>query len=83
MFNQFGQAQDNVNVLTPPVSNGIYPVLNMSHMQLFHHFSNVTSGTLIFGPQLWKEKALPSAFKVKLAYYIPPPPSYQPDNATA
>ncbi|KAN0091720.1 hypothetical protein V8E51_017567 [Hyaloscypha variabilis] len=63
LFSQFGQAQDNVNALTAPVSNGIYPPLNMSHMQLFHHFATVTSGTLVFGRHLWEEKVLPSAFK--------------------
>jgi hypothetical protein len=59
-----GQVQDRLNILPPTLSSGTYSSLNMSHMHLFHHFSTLTSGTLILGPQLWKEKAVPTAFKV-------------------
>lgn len=40
--------------------------MNMSHMHLFHHFSTATSEAMILGPQIWKEKVVPSAFKVAL-----------------
>jgi Fungal Zn(2)-Cys(6) binuclear cluster domain len=61
---KLGKVQETPDILTPPLSNGIYPPLNMSHMHLFHHFSTVTCGTLVLGPQIWKEKIVPSAFKV-------------------
>jgi hypothetical protein len=35
-------------------------------MQLFHHFCTVTLETLVFGPQMWREKVVPDAFQVML-----------------
>lgn len=61
--NDAGQGQ-TLNFLPQHLSNGIYPSLNKSHMRLFHHFTTVTSGTLILGPQLWERKVMPTAFKV-------------------
>jgi hypothetical protein len=63
-FNKSGQVQDRLNILPPTLSNGTYLPLNMSHMHLFHHFSTLTSGTLILGLQLWREKVIPTSFKV-------------------
>ncbi|PMD37807.1 hypothetical protein L207DRAFT_464292 [Hyaloscypha variabilis F] len=57
------RSDQNLGILPQPVSSGIYPPLNMSHMHLFHHFSTVTSGTLAVDNKLWKEKVIPSAFK--------------------
>lgn len=64
MMEIYEPSKQPLNTLPQPVSDGMYQPLNMSHLQLFHHFSTVTSETLALEHRLWKEKVMPCAFQV-------------------
>jgi hypothetical protein len=55
-LNRPGQILNTPSVLPPPLSNWVYPPISMSHMYLFHHFSNVTSEALVLGPSYGKRR---------------------------
>jgi hypothetical protein len=54
-LNKSGGMFNTLNVLPPPLSSGIYPPMNMSHMHLFHHFRLSLPNPWYWAPDMGRE----------------------------